>query len=211
MKISKRTLIIIIAIAVAVVLAGAIILTIFLLQDGKGEDIQIDYPERELLVAQVGYDYNFPEWIVDSGNISVKDGTGNFISVVNNKVFLKDLGDYTVIYGTGENSKQVPLKVIDSERPMFKGLWEEYHHAQIFPVNITIGETVDLDDIFIPVDNSGGKISVTYNVYHNGVIKIIPDENNCFLVEEGYYSVDVYAVDESGNAVKMSQKLTCVE
>ncbi len=209
MKISKRTWIILISIIAVCLIAGATVLTIFLLKDDANPQKKIEYAERELLVAQVGYDYQIPDWILEvSTDIKVKDSSGNELSVSNAVVHFDTLGDYTVMYG---QDKSVPLKVIDSERPMFKGLWPEYNHVTIFPVNVTIGETVDLDDIFVPVDNSGGNIKVTYVIYHNGVTKVQPDQENCLLIEEGYYSVEVYAVDESGNGVKMSQKLTCVE
>jgi hypothetical protein len=168
------------------------------------------YPERDQLIAEVGYVYTLPAWLAGAEALGVKNAAGQTLDIVRGGVLLPKIGDYTVSYTQDKKTVTVPLKAVDTERPMFYALWDTFDLFNNLPVNVAIGEQVYLDDIFRPYDNSGDPVTVAYNVYYKGGVKVALEEDNSFTAQKGYYDVEARAIDQSGNAVLMKQKLSVV-
>ena len=158
------------------------------------------YPERQALQAQVGYDYELPDWLLEAySSFSVKDAAGNELSMKGNSVFFDTLGKYTVSCTNGEAIVEIPLTVYDTEEPSLQEFNSSF--TDLVAASFSYGDELDLDDVFIPCDNSGSA-TATYTVYEMGN-KVELQEGNilvCGLKNVGYYSVETVVTDASGNS-----------
>ena len=158
------------------------------------------YPERQALQAQVGYDFELPEWLLEEYTaFSVKDEAGNEMAMKGNSVFFDALGEYTILCSQGEAVTEIPVTVYDTEEPSLQEFNSVF--SDLVAASFSYGDALDLDDVFIPCDNSG-EATATFTVYEMGN-KVELQEGNvlvCGLKNVGYYSVETVVTDASGNS-----------
>ena len=179
---------------------------------GGNEPVLTDYPEREVLVAEVGYTFELPRWLTASGSgFTVKDLLNNALEVKNNSVYFANRGEYTLTYTQGGQTKSVPVEVVDTKPPMFYPLWDTYSFMIVYPVNVEAGGTVHLGEIFRAYDNSGEPVTVSFVLWKDGAFKVDLVNGETFIPELGaYYIVEARAKDTSGNVTLMEQRLTVI-
>lgn len=175
-------------------------------ESGK-KTTDVVYPERSDLRAQVGYDFELPEWLTEKyTRFSLTDKDGNVISINNNIVFFDKTGDYSLDCGDG--AEKLSVYVVDTEEPSLK-LIEGKRWDDPTVTEFSYGETIDLDDIFVPIDNSGCA-TASFTVYEMGGTKVTLAEGNvltCNLKNVGYYTVETLVRDETGNAKQFTNRI----
>lgn len=170
--------------------------------------------ERDILVAEAGYDYYLPEYLTHYANhivLHYEDGStlpiespyclsGSQVKLGNHNFTYQDL--------KGEE-KTTPFHVIDSEAPHFQSLWTSYSHKDRRPLYVPKNHPVDLNDIFRVKDNADPAPSTWFEVYHNEVekVELTGHKASIFTPEKGYYYVYAHAKDASGNAILQEQRI----
>lgn len=151
--------------------------------------------------VEVGEAYNVPKpTALDSrGNyvavsVTATDPNGKTVDVKNYKFTPKTIGDYTITYtvtvGEETQTKTYTLEVYDETEPLVD--------IDLMWYNITRpGSTFDVTSVTAK-DNSGEEITPVVTCYFNGE-EITPDDGVVTFSELGTYTVNVTAVDSTGN------------
>jgi len=164
-------------------------------------------------VAQVGYDWEIPvPNNINDYRVTV-EGNDAELNVTDNKVHFDKVGKYTVSYIAGETVKTAVVNVVDTEKPRFGKFWQgewrdNVTYGQMITIKKDIGESVNLNDYFECVDNSG-YADVSFQVLRGGVDEVTLSDGNSFEVEDvDYYWIYATAKDASNNYTRVKYKLT---
>ena len=153
--------------------------------------------------VQLGYDFEIPTEILGvSENVSVTDKGGEKMQIKGTSVFFDKIGEYVLHYDDNE----ISIVVMDTEKPTLRSIGNKFQ--DLVAATISYGEELDLDDVFIPVDNSGSATN-EYRVFEMGNEVELTDGNVlcCNIKNPSYYEVEIYATDGSGNSARYSYRI----
>lgn len=175
--------------------------------DSSESSAESGYIERIDLRAQVGYNFDLPTWLTEEyTKFSLTDKDGNALTIENNSVYFDEIGDYSLSCGNG--ALTIPVYVVDTEKPSLTAIegtkWDDPTVA-----TFSYGDTLDLDEIFVPIDNSGSA-TATFTVYEMGGTKVTLGEGNlltCNLKSVGYYTVETLVKDATGNSKMFTNRI----
>lgn len=169
--------------------------------------------EYAVFAAQVGYKWEIPTPNnISNYDVTIKNSDNVELEVENNTVFFDKVGEYTVSYTSGNVVNTAKVNVVDTERPRFSKFWQgewqdNVAYGETMMIRKGVGETVDMDDYFKCVDNSG-YADVKFKVLRGGADEVTLSEENTFEVENvDFYWLYATAKDNSNNFTAIKYKL----
>lgn len=175
-----------------------------------GASNETAYPERADLRAEVGYDYELPQWLTSRySSFALTDENGTAIALRGVTAHFSKTGEYFLSCDDGKLI--LPVYAVDTEKPSLKSIegtnWESSVVAEF-----SYGDPLDFDDLFVPVDNSG-EATASFTVYEMGVKRVELQDGHllkCDLKTKGYYSVETLVTDASGNSRKFTNRIESI-
>ncbi len=147
----------------------------------------------------------------DGVDVKVTDENGSEIAIGYGKVVFPAVGNYKIVYSSGEKKLEKTVKAVDTIAPQFLPLGDKFYRDQLERnKKLTLygyyGEPLDLKSLFRATDNSGS-CNVSYKALRGGVTPAVIADGTFTPEPCDYYTITATATDATGNSTSLLYKM----